>query len=46
LSNGPQPAGLDLVTLGTNASKDEIRDTAVTQPLVVAAALLAAAEAS
>lgn len=37
-------SGLDLVTLGTNASKDEIRDTAVTQPLVVAAALLAAAE--
>ena len=37
-------SGLDLVTLGTTASKDEIRDTAVTQPLVVAAALLAAAE--
>ena len=37
-------SGLDLVALGTTATKDEIRDTAVTQPLVVAAALLAAAE--
>ncbi len=35
-------AGLDLVRLGTTAEADEIRDTAVTQPLVVAAALLAA----
>jgi len=36
-------AGLDLVRLGTVAEADEIKDTAVTQPLVVAAALLAAA---
>ncbi|RVW05564.1 ACP S-malonyltransferase [Rhodococcus xishaensis] len=34
-------SGLDLVRLGTTASADEITDTAVTQPLVVAAALLA-----
>lgn len=33
--------GLDLVHLGTAASAEEITDTAVTQPLVVAAALLA-----
>jgi [acyl-carrier-protein] S-malonyltransferase len=32
--------GLDLARLGTTASADEIKDTAVTQPLVVAAALL------
>lgn len=37
-------SGLDLISLGTMASQDEIRDTAVTQPLVVAAALLAAGE--
>jgi [acyl-carrier-protein] S-malonyltransferase len=36
-------AGLDLVALGTTATAEEIKDTAVTQPLVVAAALLAAA---
>ncbi len=36
-------AGLDLVRLGTTAEADEIKDTAVTQPLVVAASLLAAA---
>jgi [acyl-carrier-protein] S-malonyltransferase len=35
--------GLDLVHLGTDADAEEIKDTAVTQPLVVAAALLAAA---
>jgi len=34
-------AGLDLATLGTTATAEEITDTAVTQPLVVAAALLA-----
>lgn len=32
--------GLDLVQLGTTATAEEITDTAVTQPLVVAAALL------
>jgi [acyl-carrier-protein] S-malonyltransferase len=38
-----EAAGLDLIRLGTTADADEIKDTAVTQPLVVAAALLAAA---
>ena len=33
--------GLDLATLGTTATAEEITDTAVTQPLVVAATLLA-----
>jgi len=35
-------AGRDLVRLGTTASADEITDTAVTQPLLVAAALAVA----
>jgi [acyl-carrier-protein] S-malonyltransferase len=35
-------AGLDLLRLGTEADADEIKDTARTQPLLVAAALLAA----
>jgi [acyl-carrier-protein] S-malonyltransferase len=35
-------AGVDLVHLGTNADAEEIKDTARTQPLLVAAALLAA----
>jgi [acyl-carrier-protein] S-malonyltransferase len=34
--------GLDLHRLGTTAGAEEIKDTAVTQPLVVAAALIAA----
>jgi [acyl-carrier-protein] S-malonyltransferase len=34
-------SGLDLVRLGTSATAEEITDTAVTQPLVVAATLLA-----
>jgi [acyl-carrier-protein] S-malonyltransferase len=34
-------SGLDLVTLGTTATAEEITDTAVTQPLVVAATLVA-----
>lgn len=34
-------SGLDLAQLGTTATADEITDTAVTQPLVVAATLLA-----
>ncbi|GGQ79247.1 acyltransferase domain-containing protein [Couchioplanes azureus] len=34
-------AGLDLIHLGTQADADEIKDTARTQPLLVAAALLA-----
>lgn len=39
-------ADLDLVALGTTATAEEIADTAVTQPLVVAATLLAYAELS
>ena len=35
-------AGCDLIRYGTTASADEIRDTAVAQPLLVAAALAAA----
>ncbi|AJF65034.1 ACP S-malonyltransferase [Streptomyces vietnamensis] len=35
--------GLDLVRYGTKADADEIRDTAVAQPLLVAAGLLSAA---
>jgi [acyl-carrier-protein] S-malonyltransferase len=35
-------AGVDLVHLGTQADAEEIKDTAKTQPLLVAAALLAA----
>ena len=35
-------AGVDLIHLGTTADADEIKDTARTQPLLVAAALLAA----
>jgi [acyl-carrier-protein] S-malonyltransferase len=36
-----EAAGLDLVHLGTEADADAIEDTAVTQPLLVAGALLA-----
>ncbi|WP_447006296.1 ACP S-malonyltransferase [Saccharothrix isguenensis] len=36
-----EATGLDLVRLGTTADADEIQDTSVTQPLVVALALLA-----
>jgi [acyl-carrier-protein] S-malonyltransferase len=36
-------AGLDLIAYGTKADADEIRDTAVAQPLLVAASLAAAA---
>ena len=38
-----EAAALDLRRLGTTAGAEEIKDTAVTQPLVVATALLAAA---
>jgi [acyl-carrier-protein] S-malonyltransferase len=41
LASWSEISGLDLVTLGTTASAEEITDTAVTQPLVVAATLLA-----
>jgi [acyl-carrier-protein] S-malonyltransferase len=39
-------SGLDLARLGTTASAEEITDTAITQPLVVAATLLAYQELS
>lgn len=39
-------AGLDLTRLGTSADADEIKDTAVTQPLLVALGLIAAARLS
>ena len=41
LATWSKVSGLDLVRLGTTASTEEITDTAVTQPLVVAATLLA-----
>src|ERR1700735_4393852 len=37
-------AGCDLIRLGTTADADEIKDTAVAQPLLLAAALIAAGE--
>lgn len=37
-------SGLDLHRLGTTASAEEIKDTAVTQPLIVAAGLVAASQ--
>jgi [acyl-carrier-protein] S-malonyltransferase len=42
LARWSESTGLDLRRLGTTADADEIKDTAVTQPLVVATALLAA----
>jgi [acyl-carrier-protein] S-malonyltransferase len=42
LARWSDATGLDLRRLGTSADAEEIKDTAVTQPLVVAAALLAA----
>jgi [acyl-carrier-protein] S-malonyltransferase len=41
VSSWSEASGLDLARLGTTASADDITDTAVTQPLVVAATLLA-----
>ncbi len=41
LATWSQISGQDLVRLGTTATAEEITDTAVTQPLVVAATLLA-----
>ena len=41
LASWSKASGLDLAQLGTTASAEEITDTAVTQPLVVAATLLA-----
>jgi len=37
-----EAAGLDLARLGTTAGTEEIKDTALTQPLLVAAAIIAA----
>ncbi|MFE6307871.1 ACP S-malonyltransferase [Nocardiopsis sp. NPDC057823] len=42
LSAWSEVVGLDLVRYGTTADADEIRDTAVAQPLLVAAGLVAA----
>ncbi|RJL34666.1 acyltransferase domain-containing protein [Bailinhaonella thermotolerans] len=42
LTEWSEVAGLDLVRYGTTADADEIRDTAVAQPLLVAAGLVAA----
>ena len=39
-------AGCDLIKFGTTANADEIRDTAVAQPLLVAAAIVAASALS
>jgi len=44
ISTWSQASGLDLARLGTTATAEEITDTSVTQPLVVAATLLAAEE--
>jgi [acyl-carrier-protein] S-malonyltransferase len=41
LASWSDASGLDLIRLGTTASAEEITDTSVTQPLVVAATLLA-----
>ncbi len=41
ISTWSQASGLDLARLGSTATAEEITDTAVTQPLVVAATLLA-----
>src|ERR1700730_2733058 len=41
LASWSTASGLDLARLGTTASTDEITDTAIAQPLIVAATLLA-----
>ena len=41
MSSWSSASGLDLARLGTTATAEEITDTAITQPLVVAATLLA-----
>jgi [acyl-carrier-protein] S-malonyltransferase len=41
LAEFSEVTGLDLARLGTTADADEIKDTAITQPLIVAATLLA-----
>src|SRR5579863_89087 len=42
LGTASELAGRDLIALGTTGTADEIRDTSVAQPLLVAAALAAA----
>jgi [acyl-carrier-protein] S-malonyltransferase len=42
LGTASELAGLDLIRFGTTATADDIRDTSVAQPLLVAAALAAA----
>jgi [acyl-carrier-protein] S-malonyltransferase len=42
LGRASELAGLDLIRFGTTAAADQIKDTAVAQPLLVAAALAAA----
>ena len=42
LGGWSEVAGIDLIRMGTTADADEITDTSVAQPLLVAAALLAA----
>ncbi|MDQ3579341.1 MAG: ACP S-malonyltransferase [Actinomycetota bacterium] len=44
LAEWSEVTGLDLVRLGTTADADEIKDTAITQPLIVATTLLACHE--
>jgi [acyl-carrier-protein] S-malonyltransferase len=44
LGSWSELAGCDLIRCGTTADADEIRDTAVAQPLLVAAAMAVAAE--
>jgi [acyl-carrier-protein] S-malonyltransferase len=46
LGTASELAGCDLIRFGTTASADEIKDTAVAQPLLVAAAIVAAAALS
>lgn len=42
LTNYAEASGIDLLTHGTESAEDTIRDTAVAQPLIVAASLLSA----
>src|SRR6266702_2273158 len=46
LGTASELAGCDLVSFGTTASAEEIKDTAVAQPLLVAAAIVAASALS
>ena len=46
LGTASELAGCDLIRFGTTASADEIKDTAVAQPLLVAAAIVAASALS